>query len=63
MKVFVERNICENHGQCALAADQVFRMNAQGTLEYEPSPDDALRPEVEEAADLCPVQAIFLDRE
>ena len=61
MKVWVDRNLCENHGQCALVADDVFTMNEEGILEYDPDPDEARREAVAEAADLCPVQAIFLD--
>ncbi|NKX55183.1 ferredoxin [Arthrobacter mobilis] len=56
----VDRSLCDNHGQCAIAAPAVFRMNSDGVLEYEETFDDALLDEVEEAVDVCPVQAIFL---
>ena len=56
----VNRSLCDNHGQCAIAAPDVFRMNSEGILEYEATFDDALLDEVEEAIDVCPVQAIFL---
>ena len=36
-------------------------MNEEGELEFEGDPDDALLEEVEEAIDVCPVQAIFLE--
>ncbi|UNK45182.1 ferredoxin [Arthrobacter sulfonylureivorans] len=58
--VDVDRSLCDNHGQCAIAAPEVFRMNPDGVLEYEPTFDDSLLGEVEEAIDVCPVQAIFL---
>ena len=35
-------------------------MNDDGTLEFDEHLDDALLDEVEEAIDVCPVQAIFL---
>jgi ferredoxin len=60
MKVVVDRALCENHGQCALIAEDVFRMNDEGVLEYESDPDESHRDDVEEAADLCPVQAILV---
>lgn len=60
MKVYVDRNLCENHGQCALVAEDVFQMNDGGILEYDPEPQDERHDEVVEAADLCPVQAIFV---
>jgi ferredoxin len=61
MKVRVDRNLCDEHGQCTIAAPKVFQITDDGKLEYDSEPDDALRDEIEEAADVCPVQAIFLD--
>ncbi|NED16590.1 ferredoxin [Streptomyces sp. SID9913] len=61
MKVTVDMNLCQDHGQCAIAAPAVFQMNDEGKLVHESEPDDALRTEVEEAADVCPVQAIFIE--
>lgn len=60
MKVHVDRSLCDDHGQCIIAAPKVFRMNDDGKLDYDENPDDALRDEVEEAADVCPIQAILL---
>ena len=59
-QITVDRNLCDNHGQCAIAAPKVFSMNDEGILEYEATFDDALTDDVEEAIDVCPVQAIFL---
>jgi ferredoxin len=36
-------------------------MDDSGHLAYVPDPDDALREEVEEAADVCPLQAIRIE--
>jgi ferredoxin len=58
MKVTVDLTLCQDHGQCAIAAPEVFRINDDGKLEYDGSPDDSMRDFVEEAADVCPVQAI-----
>ena len=60
MKVTVDMNLCQDHGQCAIAAPAVFQMDENSTLVYESEFDDALLSEVEEAADVCPVQAIFI---
>jgi ferredoxin len=59
-RITVDRSLCDNHGQCAIAAPAVFRMNAEGILEHEEEFDASLLDEVEEAIDVCPVQAIFL---
>ncbi len=60
MKISVDMKRCQDHGQCAIAAPDVFRINDEGRLEYESTADDSLLDEVEEAADVCPVQAIML---
>jgi ferredoxin len=53
-------SICEDHAQCVFAAPQVFRTDDDGKLEYEAEYDEALRFDVQAAADACPVQAIKL---
>lgn len=63
MKVRVDRSLCDDHGQCTIAAPAVFWFGDDGKLVYDGDPDDSLRAEVEEAADVCPLQAIFLDGE
>ncbi|EWT00059.1 ferredoxin [Intrasporangium oryzae NRRL B-24470] len=61
MKIIVDLNLCQDHGQCAIAAPAVFRMNDDGKLEYEEIAEESRRAEVEEAADVCPVQAILIE--
>lgn len=60
MKVYVDRALCDNHGQCAISAPDVFRINDEGILEYDEIVEDSLRGDVEDAIDVCPVQAIFI---
>ncbi|XVQ13147.1 ferredoxin [Spirillospora sp. CA-255316] len=61
MKVVVDLDMCQDHGQCAIAAPDVFRINEDGRLEYDGSPAESLRGDVEDAADVCPVQAILIE--
>ncbi|MFI6875169.1 ferredoxin [Streptomyces sp. NPDC050400] len=61
MKVVVDMNKCQDHGQCVFAAPDVFSFDDAGRLAYVPDPDDALLEEVEEAADVCPLQAIRIE--
>ncbi|MER5748299.1 ferredoxin [Streptomyces sp. NPDC002088] len=61
MKVVVDMNKCQDHGQCVFAAPDVFSFDEAGRLAYVSDPDDALRDEVEEAADVCPLQAIRIE--
>ncbi|MEU6661837.1 ferredoxin [Streptomyces sp. NPDC046821] len=61
MKVVVDMNKCQDHGQCVFSAPDVFQLDDNGRLAYVSDPDDALRDEVEEAADVCPLQAIRIE--
>lgn len=61
MELTVDLVKCQNHGQCAIAAPGVFSMDEEGELVVVADPSDDFYDEVEEAADVCPVQAILLD--
>jgi ferredoxin len=60
MKVDVDMELCASHGQCTLVAPEVFALDDDAVLRYDPEPDDALRPDVEQAVQLCPAGAIRL---
>ncbi|BBY78553.1 ferredoxin [Mycolicibacterium parafortuitum] len=60
MHVTVDLTKCQDHGQCAIAAPAVFWLNDDGHLEYDGNPDDSERGYIEDAADVCPAQAIFI---
>ncbi len=61
MKLIVNVDVCQDHGQCAIAAPDVFTINDDGKLEYNALPDESQRDYVEEAADVCPEQAITIE--
>lgn len=61
MKVHVDMSICLLHGQCVIAAPQVFSFNDEGGLVWRTECDASLRADVEAAADACPEQAIVID--
>lgn len=61
MKVSVDMTKCEFHGQCMIAAPEVFELVAEDDLRYVAEPDESLRTVVEEAMDACPVQAISIE--
>lgn len=60
MRVEVDRDACRTHGQCTIAAPEVFRFDAAGELVYVAEPDEGLRSVAEDAVDACPEQAITL---
>jgi len=61
MKVLVDVKKCQLHGQCIISAPKVFSFDAEGNIVWLPEVDEAGRAEVEEAADVCPVQAITIE--
>ena len=70
MRITVDLNKCNDHGQCVFSAPAVFSLDADGKLSFRGEAtgtyvsgelDDALRDDVEEAADVCPLQAITIE--
>jgi ferredoxin len=61
MRIVVDLNKCLGYAQCAFLAPEVFKLNGEEALMYDPNPDDAKRLRVLRAAAACPVQAIFVD--
>lgn len=62
LKVVVDFNVCQDHGQCVFAAPEVFELDEAGRMVVlVAEPDEALRAGVEDAADVCPVQAITIE--
>ena len=60
MKITVDMDLCDFHGQCEIAAPSLFRLVGPDQLEYLAEAPDELRAEAETAADLCPAQAILV---
>jgi ferredoxin len=60
MRIEVDFNICADHGQCAIAAPGIFRIDDEGHLVFDATPDEALRADADDAADACPEQAITI---
>ncbi|MBL8931087.1 MAG: ferredoxin [Kineosporiaceae bacterium] len=61
MKVIVDLELCQDHGQCVIAAPEVFRMDENSKLVYDADPDESMRRYVEDAVDVCPLQAITIE--
>lgn len=61
MRVVVDRDECMEHGQCVIAAPEIFSFDKSGALVYVESPDAALRGVAEDAVDGCPMQAITIE--
>ncbi|MEV8015532.1 ferredoxin [Streptomyces sp. NPDC086554] len=61
LRITVDMNVCQDHGQCVFAAPDVFTLDDDGRLSYVATPDDSLRADAEDAADVCPLQAIRVE--
>ncbi|URN09870.1 ferredoxin [Actinomadura madurae] len=58
MQISVDRDVCEIHAQCVFTAPDVFELDEDGELVYDPAPDAQHVDAVRRAALACPVQAI-----
>ncbi len=63
MKVLHDASRCELHGECMIAAPDVFTIedDAEVVTVLNPEPGEELRAAVEEAALMCPVGAIRIE--
>lgn len=61
MRVVVDFDRCQSNALCMGAAPEVFEVRDDGFLYVlQEEPPEDLRPQVEEAARLCPTQAISI---
>lgn len=61
MRVSVDRDLCEAHGQCEIVADDLFRLEGEGPVAWVEHPDESRREDVLAATEACPVQAISVE--
>jgi ferredoxin len=62
MKIVIDYDLCEANALCMEAAPEVFRVEEDDTLTVLiDAPGEELRVKVEEAARLCPRQAITIE--
>lgn len=63
MKILVDYELCEGHGECVIAAPEVFDIDDSGEkvvlLQEEPSED--LRSKVNDAVMMCPIAALQVE--
>ena len=62
MKIVVDFDKCQSNALCMSAAPEVFEVRDDGYLYVlQENPGEELRGKVEEAARLCPTQAITIE--
>jgi ferredoxin len=57
-QISVDRAACKLHGECAAQAPEIFSLDAAGELTYREEVGAAEAEAAEDAAFLCPTQAI-----
>lgn len=63
MKVLLDYDLCEGHGECVIAAPEVFDLDDAGekVVLLQDEPDEELREKVVEAVKICPIVALQLE--
>jgi ferredoxin len=61
IKVQVDLDRCQSHGECVFAAPDVFKLGDDDVLKWEGEVDESKRAELEEAVNVCPMMAIRLE--
>jgi sterol 14-demethylase len=64
MRIVIDRDLCQGHGNCMGEAPEVFEVDETGKLTVlEERPPEALRAKIELAARYCPTSAITIEKE
>jgi ferredoxin len=58
MKVDVDMNLCQSHGECAFVAPEVFELGDDDVLVWKEEVGEELREKVLQAVEVCPMMAI-----
>ena len=61
MKVHVDMNLCQSHGECVIAAPDVFELGDDDVLVWKEDVPEERRAAVQEAVDACPMMAIRIE--
>jgi ferredoxin len=61
VKVHVDMNLCQSHGECAALTPEVFELGEDDVLRWKEDVDEELRAKVEAAVDACPMAAIRIE--
>jgi ferredoxin len=60
VRVDVDMDLCQSHGECCFAAPEVFELGDDDVLKWVEHPDESHREGVEQAVLSCPVAAITM---
>lgn len=61
MKVHVDMNLCQSHGECVEIAPDVFQLGDDDVLVWNEEPGEDRRADMEAAVEACPMMAIRIE--
>jgi len=61
MKVHVDMNLCQSHGECVAVAPDIFELDDDDFLHWQEDVDESRRADMEAAVNACPMMAIRLE--
>jgi ferredoxin len=61
MKVHVDMNLCQSHGECTYVAPDIFELGDDDVLVWKEDISDEQLDEAREAVEVCPMLAIRVE--
>jgi len=61
VKVHVDMNLCQSHGECESIAPDIFHLGEDDVLVWQEEVPEARRADVEAAVEACPMSAISIE--
>ena len=58
LTIDIDMDKCQNYGQCVFEAEDIFQLDGGGNIQYTKDVPDDRQDDVDNAVDVCPMQAI-----
>ena len=58
IKIDIDMDKCQHYGQCVFEAEDIFKLDGDGNIQYTKEVPDDRQDDVDNAVDVCPMQAI-----
>ena len=57
LTIDIDMDKCQNYGQCVCEAEDIFQLDGDGNIQYTKDVPDDRQDDVDNAVDVCPMQA------
>ena len=58
LTIDIDMDKCQNYGQCVCEAEDIFQLDGDGNIQYTKDVPNDRQDDVDNAVDVCPMQAI-----